>query len=294
MAIDGPKIIDSDLAYDTYNEFMDLYDSDFSIEDIKKRIESYESSLVDEIEYEIWLSTYSLALWEIGELPSDIYDNLKQCISKDAGVKMWVDENYETESIKRGKELKRLLNKLSNPTKKVRIRKKYKKITNFIFDEDDVILYKTADGSYQCSIVSKIDQYRGKCSYCFTPFFFSDKTKPSVKDLTYILGTKIGSTFNKRRLKKEQPGIERIWKDFNSKRLFIVGLVMDAILHSNLLRIKNNFELIGKINIKNTFREIGSIGYFDSFQDYLKLNNDLEKRMKIFRIEKIKIDRMKN
>ena len=38
MATNGVKIIDSDLAWDTYNSIMDLYDSDAEIHIIRKEV----------------------------------------------------------------------------------------------------------------------------------------------------------------------------------------------------------------------------------------------------------------
>lgn len=38
MATDGVKIIDGDLARDTYDQIMDLYDSDADIEIIRKEV----------------------------------------------------------------------------------------------------------------------------------------------------------------------------------------------------------------------------------------------------------------
>jgi hypothetical protein len=50
MALDGVKIIDSDLAHDIYNEFIELYDTNVPVADIRKKIESWRGELPDDLE----------------------------------------------------------------------------------------------------------------------------------------------------------------------------------------------------------------------------------------------------
>ena len=53
MAIDGPGIIDSDVANDTYNGIMDLYDSGVDVDVIYSQLDEEEVQLTDEIYLEI-------------------------------------------------------------------------------------------------------------------------------------------------------------------------------------------------------------------------------------------------
>src|SRR5688572_27747024 len=122
MAIDGIKIIDSDLAHDVYGEFMDLYDANVAIDEIREKIETWRSEVVDEIEFEIFITSYALALWETGNLTEEIYNEVKAAVSKRAGIKMFFEEAGEKESKGRQKELEKLLTKLSNPKEKPRKR----------------------------------------------------------------------------------------------------------------------------------------------------------------------------
>jgi hypothetical protein len=70
MATDGVKIIDGDLARDTYYQIMDLYDSDISIEIIRKEVpfvkEDYGSDT--DFYHEIFVTTYALAFGKLENL----------------------------------------------------------------------------------------------------------------------------------------------------------------------------------------------------------------------------------
>src|SRR5882762_2733257 len=113
MAIDGIKIIDSDLAHDVYNEFMDLYDANVEIDKIREKIETWRPELLDDIEFEIFITSYGLALWETGNLSEDVCNEIKVAVSKGAGVTMFLEEVNEKEAKGRQKELDKLLTKIS-------------------------------------------------------------------------------------------------------------------------------------------------------------------------------------
>ena len=70
MATDGIKIIDGDLAHDTYWGIMDLYDSNVDIATIKTEIPFARSryGIEEDFYHEIFVTSYALAFWEIGGL----------------------------------------------------------------------------------------------------------------------------------------------------------------------------------------------------------------------------------
>jgi hypothetical protein len=289
MAIDGVKIIDSDIAHDVYNEFTDLYDSGIEIEDIKKKIEQWRNEL-DDIEFEIFITTYALALWEVDSLSESILSEVKQSIEKQTTVEMWKAEGYQKNAVLRQKELNKFIIKVTNPNEKPRKRKKYKTLTNFLFQIDDVLTFKATDGLYYASILIKIDQCRGHCNYWLTPTGYIKNEKPTIKDIKegIILGRKIGNMLDKERIKLEQPGIEQFWKiDKKFKMNFTIGCVITGIEHKDLIKFYDKFEVIGKVVIKDGFKEIGSIGYEDNFEDYSSRFLNFENQVKIFDYEKI-------
>ena len=110
MATDGIKIIDGDLARDTYDQIMDLYDSEASIETIRREIPfvKVDYGMDTEFYYEIFVTAYALAFWEIGELTEDILDEVKKVIKVKAGLKVWTEECDENQGKKRQKELDKL------------------------------------------------------------------------------------------------------------------------------------------------------------------------------------------
>lgn len=113
MATDGVKIIDGDLARDTYDQIMDLYDSDAKIETIKREIPFVKDNYGPDTDFyhEIFVAAYALAFWEIGELTDNILNEVKRVIDLKAGVKIWTKECDENEGKKRQKELDKLLKK---------------------------------------------------------------------------------------------------------------------------------------------------------------------------------------
>jgi hypothetical protein len=136
MATDGIKIIDGDLARDTYDQIMDLYDSDASIEIIKKEVPFVKDDygINNDFFHEIFVTVYALAFWEIGELTDVILTEVKRVVGLKAGVKVWTEECDENEGKKRQKELDKLLKKISVPNQsKIRKRKKYTLIKHFYF-----------------------------------------------------------------------------------------------------------------------------------------------------------------
>jgi hypothetical protein len=105
MATDGVKIIDGDLARDTYNQLMDLYDSNADIQTIRSELPFVKQDYGPDTDFyhEIFVTAYALALWEMGELTDDVLDEVKKVIALGAGVKVWIAECDDKE----GKNVKR-------------------------------------------------------------------------------------------------------------------------------------------------------------------------------------------
>ena len=109
MATDGIKIIDGDLAHDTYEYIMELYDNGASAEIIKKEIPFIKEDYGDETDFyhEIFVTAYALAFWEIGELTDEILNEVKRVIELKAGVNLWTKDVDEKEGKERQKVLDR-------------------------------------------------------------------------------------------------------------------------------------------------------------------------------------------
>lgn len=293
MATDGVKIIDGDLAHDTYWGIMDLYDSNVDIATIKNEIpfEKIKYGMDEDFYHEIFVTSYALAFWEIGELTNDILKEVQSVIKVGAGVKVWTEQVDVREGKARQKELDKLLKKISQPNTKVRARKKYRKITNFHFQVDDLLTFKLKDNFYRAIICSSIHQYRGECTYMLTPTTYRGKTKPTVEDIfNYdISGITIGAGYDRETIIEMQPGVDTLWPLFPFIGEFFFGLVQEGVDHKSFMDFKDKFEKVGVLKIKDSFKQPGTraaISSFDRFEDIFK---DNDKQQKIFGYKKFPV-----
>lgn len=286
MATDGVKIIDGDLARDTYNHIMDLYDSEASIETIRNEVPLIKEDYGPDTDFyhEIFVTSYALAFWEIGELTMDILEEVRKVIELKAGVAVWTEECDEAMGRKRQRELNKLLDKISNPNLKIRKRKRYRIIKNLYFQPDDVLTFKLSDNNYYAVICAKVTQQRGQCSYDFAFTTYKGKTKPTIKGLgsCCIAGTRISSGFSPEITLSEQPDVDEIWK-YTGKTNFFFGLAYLLVTHRDIISFKDKFEVVGKLKIKESLKKDGSYGYESSFDRFESIFIDLEDHLKAFR-----------
>jgi hypothetical protein len=292
MATDGPKIIDSDIAHDTYWGIMDLYDSGADFATIQKEIPFIRQvyGIDDEFHHEVFVTSYALVFWEIGAMNEDILNEVRDVIDKGACVKGWTTIDPKAGKA-RQRELDKLWEKISRPNLKVRARKKYRLITNLYFHPDDLLAFKLKDNYYRAVICARIDQYRGECNYILVPTTYKSEQKPAPDDLINydIAGLKIGSGYDIETTKQQQPGVEELWKLFPNDDYFFFGLVQLAVGHKDFIHFKNHFENVGTLKIKDSFKECGSFGYEQNFERFEDIFGDLDQHLKIFRCYKFPV-----
>lgn len=289
MATDGIKIIDGDLARDTYDQIMDLYDSEASIETIRKEIPFIKDDYGDDSDFyhEIFVTSYALAFWEIGELTEEIFEEVKRVIEVKAGLKVWTEECDENEGKKRQKELDKLLKKLSQPNQKIRKRKKHRIIKNLYFQPDDVLTFQLSDKNYYAVICAMVTQQRGQCTYDLVATTYKGKEKPTLDNLkfSFIAGRRISSGYDFRTTLSHQPKVDEIW-DYVNQDNFFFGLPYHLVTHRDIISFKDNFEVVGKLKIKESFKQSGGYGYESSFDRFESIFIDLDNHMKIFSEQK--------
>lgn len=287
MATDGVKIIDGDTAHDTYWGVMDLYDSSGDFEAINKEFPLIQADSFDEFDNEIYVTSCALALWEIGKLTQDELVYVKAIIDKGACVKEWAT-NDEREGKARQKELDKFWKKISQTNTKIRARKKYRKITNFYFQPDDLLTFQLKDGNYRVVICAEIDQCRGQCNYILVPTTYNSSKKPTADDLKdkEILGLHIGTGYDQKTTKEMQPGIERIWNLSGGNCNFFFGVIKRAVDHKDFINFKDRFEKIGTLKIIEGLKKTGSLGYEENFERFETIFGDLENHIKIFQYKK--------
>lgn len=285
MATDGVKIIDGDLAHDTYWGIMDLYDTNVDIATIKNEIPFVRRNygMDEDFYHEIFVTAYALAFWEIGGLSEDILQEVQSVINVGAGVRIWAQEE-EKAGKARQKELDKLLKKISQPNAKIRARKKYRKITNFHFEVDDLLTFKLKDNFYRAVICSSINQYRGECSYRLALTTYKSKNKPTAEDLfgCDILGTTIGAGYNRATIIQMQPGVEHLWPLYPYEGEFFFGLVQQSVLHEWFVAFKHKFEKVGTLKIKDGFKKSGTYAPAGSFESFEAAYDDYDSVQKVF------------
>jgi len=287
MATDGVKIIDGDTAHDTYWGIMDLYDSGADFDIINKEFPLIQAEYFEEFDNEIYVTSCALALWEMGQMTDDKLTFIKSIIDKGACVKEWT-ENNEKEGKARQKELDKFWKKISQTNSKVRARKKFRKITNFYFQPDDLLTFQLKDGKYRAVICASIDQYRGQCNYILVPTTYNANKKPTVEDLKdkEILGRQIGSGYDQETTREMQPGIDRIWNLSDRHSNFFFGVIQLAVDHKDFIKFKDKFEKVGTLKIVEGLKKMGSFGYEEDFERFETIFGDLENHIKIFQQKK--------
>lgn len=288
MATDGVKIIDGDTAHDTYWGIMDLYDSGADFDTINKEFPLIQATYFDDFDNEIYVTSCALALWEMGQMIDDKLAYVKSIIDKGACVKTWTEKYDQKEGKARQKELDKFWKKISQTNTKVRARKKFRKITKFYFQPDDLLTFQLTDGNYRAVICASIDQYRGQCNYIFVPTTYNSSNKPTVDDLKdkEILGRQIGSGYDQQATKERQPGIERIWALNGGNCNFFFGVIKLAVVHKDFINFKDKFEKVGTLKIIEGLKETGSFGYEENFERFETIFGDLENHIKIFQYKK--------
>jgi hypothetical protein len=287
MATDGVKIIDGDTAHDTYWGIMDMYDGGVDFDTINKEFPIIPPDFFDDFDNEIYVTACALALWEIGQLTDDKLAYVKKIIEKGACVKEWSIYN-EKDGPARQKEIDKFWKKISQKNLKIRVRKKYRKITNFYFHPNDLLAFQLKDGSYRAIICATIEQYRGNCNYIFVPTTYNSNKKPNVENLMdkELLGRQIGSGYDQNMIRELQPGIERIWELKGGNCNFFFGIDKIAVQHKDLANFKDRFEKVGSLQIIEGLKQTGSFGYFGDFQRFEDTFSDFDKYISIFHSKK--------
>jgi hypothetical protein len=301
MSTDGVKIIDGDTAHDTYWGIMDLYDSGASIEIIREKIPFPQPDYYDDFDYEVYTTAYALAVWEIGHITDEILQEVKRVIAKGACVSVWTEHHGEEAGIARQKELDELWIKISAENKRVRKRKVYKTITNFLFEQHDVLVFRLADNNYYATTLFHINQYRGECTYEFGKILFRSNTLPAIGEISHseIIGKKIpsGHAMDMTAIFSipldemiKQGGIEEILKREAEKTgSFVIGMDKISVNHIDLINFCDKFQKIGQLKINHNYLETGSMGIATNMDEFTRDFSDLDNYIQITRADKFKI-----
>lgn len=240
MAIDGVKIIDSDSAHDIYNSIMEMYHYGKSIENIKSEIDQLESDYsFNDLEIEIYTTAYALAMWEIGELTENQLQKVKTLIEKGASI-LWNRIDSRAQEM-RQIQLEKFLEKIAQPNLKIKKRKNYKLVIDFIFEPNDVVIFKIDSTNYGVAIVINVYNVRGKCYYGFTEVILKTTEKPTLE---MVIASKV---YARKNIGFDNP---------------------KTINHKDLLSFSSKFEKIGKVKIRKSDLKLGGMSPIENFEEF--------------------------
>lgn len=241
MATDGVKIIDGDYAHDVYHIFMDLYNAQKPLVEIRKEVEQLRADN-DAFDDEIFITAYALALWEIGELTPVVLQEVKQAIELGAFAKYLTEQEQAlTMAKQRQQVLARFWNKISQPNPRPRKRKAYKTQKKFAFEPGDALAFQLpGDGIYCVTILLSVSQHRGRCSYHFIVHDYVGEHKPTMANIL------AGSVF-----------AGPVYRDMPEYGL---GFYSTGVGHKHLLKFADKFECIGQLSLADEAKRLGVQG----------------------------------
>jgi hypothetical protein len=259
MATDGVKIIDGDYAHDVYHIFMDLYDAQKPLVEIKEEVEQLRAGN-DALDNEIFITTYALALWEIGKLTPATLHEVKQAIELGAFATYLADEQDVKMANQRRQVLTRFWNKISQPNLRPRRPKNYKPQRKFVFEPGDVLAFKLPEDEVYCvTILLFTSQHRGRCDYYFIVHDYVGEHKPSMADV--LAGNVFGGPM------------------YRSMPDSGLGFYSTGVGHKHLLKFADKFERLGQLPLAEKAKRLSAQGGaidFPSFATtfhYLQIGN---------------------
>lgn len=195
MAIDGIKIIDSDSAYDIYNDITERYKDR---EEVTKIIQDWlgeeQNFCIDALHTEIYWTALAYSLWKIGHLPEDILQKTLAII-KNGASEEWHKIDAKAHK-QRQKALEKLAEQLqSNNPKPIKQPKPTKKKEPY-FQEGDVLAIEMPQG-YGICFVSQVYQTPRKLEYHLACTQHLSDSFPKIDDFlnSKIACGKNGKTF---------------------------------------------------------------------------------------------------
>lgn len=260
MATDGVKIIEGDLAYDIYAQFTEMYNLGAGIEQLQEQFNQDKNSCsFDKFDYEICITVYALAFWEIGALTQDMLNEVKAVIAEKGTVSRWSEVDKEA-GIERQEELDKFIEKISVPNPKPKKRKRYKKIET-LFKKGDVLSFQYPDKTYGVAFVVDIDKMHGFCFYCICRTIYISKQAPCMEDFIQK------ATFIAEKVPSGTP---------NTEDGMALLTWVNSINHEDLVTFVSCFEKIGSIDFQLEFGQTLITKDYQDFCDNSRLQGSID------------------
>lgn len=263
MSTSGTGILENDIAYDVYTNIMAMYEKGKTIEEIEAR---FPLQIQDEDAYEkeMYVVANGLALWEIGAMTTNKLEYIKDIVSIGASIEEWKDSNEARLSEERKKIVNQYIKKIS----KKRIIKstvKRKKGEELLIKKGDVFQYKDRNGYFRILICVEVNLVNHIAKYYFIITNYISNNEFAFDNVQHlsVLIHKYEYSGSREMAIESRPGIEKIWKLYNSNDIWIFGLIYQMVYgNSQLYNILDKFLKIGNIHFNTLYNIPGIVGGF--------------------------------
>lgn len=239
MSVDGPGVVESDLAHDVYNEILDLYDSGVSGAEIVALMSKIEGELSGDMELEIFLAASTKALWEIGSLDEARRSRLSVLVASGTSLARWGAGPGDSLVRARKAVLQRLLRQTASPRLVPRARQKYAQVKVKMFAVGDCVQMR-AKGALYRGVVCDILEQRGRCEYAI--LIMSPSASASLESFT------AGEYYGHR--------IPSVCHESG----FVLGPTVIRLEHRMLVQAKKPFDVLGRVRLDSSKYTPGSWG----------------------------------
>ncbi len=182
----GVAISSNDFYEDIRDQFLELYNNDIDISEIKSQLLKENNNILekDEDSNNFWFAL-AFCLWDCKALDDDVYNKVKEIIESGSDLRLWRDlDSSKADLKKRENKLKDFLFKLSKEKPKARKRKRKRiKLYNAIFEKNECIVFKLNNGNYGGAIILESEKRTefGLNLVAVTDINFEDE--PSLSDI---------------------------------------------------------------------------------------------------------------
>lgn len=256
------EIIEGELASDIYGNFMVLYDEGTDIEELKQQFsddrETFSSNVFD---YEICITVYALAFWEVGALTEEMLNEVKAVIEQKASINYFANEFGKEAGNKRAEALDEFFKNISKKNAKIKKRKRRKTKAN-LFEVGDVLSFQYPDKTYGVAFVADIYKVSGFSMYSICRTRYISKEEPTMSDFsehaTFVAGL-VPSTDN----------------------IMVLLAWVNYMEHNDLIKFASSFNKIGKVHFQlRTGQTLISVDY-EKFCDNTTLESEIAYTKKI-------------
>ncbi len=272
----GTAISSNDTYADIYDEFFELYNDEFEVEEISQRlIQANQETINDPDDCNNFWFALAKAQWECKQLDTKLYSRVKTIVDTGVDIEVWRQLDADEKDLKKRKiVLDKFIAEISTEKPKAKARKKKKepKILQPVFAKGDCITFKLANGNYGGAVVLEAIYDTEYGNNLIAATRINQQSKPTLDD--YRNSTVLVLNF-------------AMWKDSPNIHWY------SPIRHKN---VENLIEVVGQIKVDKTYTyyngnttEFGSCADFDVWiigginrqLDFELSNNKSDKIIKI-------------